>query len=87
MEYKNSHTTSTKCQYHAAHSNPIMWFWELISLLNRVREITKKVDPIITCSPWNPVAIKNVDPKDESDIEKGASLYSNTWNKEKIPPK
>jgi hypothetical protein len=27
--------------------------------------------------PWNPVAIKNVDPKVESDIEKGASMYSN----------
>jgi len=56
-------------------------------LFNRVKETAKKIDPMITCKPWNPVAIKNVDPKDESAIENGASLYSNPWNKEKIPPK
>ena len=33
------------------------------------------------------MAMKNVDPKDESDIENGASLYSNPWNKEKTPPR
>jgi hypothetical protein len=32
---------------------------------------------MITCSPWNPVAMKNVDPYLESDIEKEASEYSN----------
>jgi hypothetical protein len=35
---------------------------------------------MITCSPWNPVAMKNVDPKDESRIENGASTYSNPWS-------
>jgi len=64
-----------------------MWLCELINLLKRVRETAKKIDPMITCSPWNPVAIKNVDPKDESAIENGASLYSNPWNNEKIAPK
>jgi hypothetical protein len=43
----------------------------------RVKEIIKKVVPIRTCNPWNPVAMKNVDPKTESEIENGASMYSN----------
>jgi len=87
MEYKNNQTTSTKCQYQAAHSNPIMWFCELINLLNRVRETARKIDPMMTWRPWNPVAMKNVEPKDESAIANGASLYSNPWNKEKMTPR
>jgi hypothetical protein len=63
-----------------------MWLEELISLLKRLSEIVKKIDPMITCSPWNPVAMKNVEPKEESAIQKGASLYSNPWKKEKITP-
>jgi len=35
--------------------------------------MVRNVVPIITWSPWNPVAIKNVDPKAESEIENGAS--------------
>jgi hypothetical protein len=77
IEYKNSQTTSTKCQYQAAHSKPTRWFDVLIIFLNRIIEIKRNVDPISTWMPWNPVAIKNVDPKVESDIEKGASMYSN----------
>jgi hypothetical protein len=64
-----------------------MWLEELISLLKRERETRRKIDPIITWRPWNPVAIKNVEPKDESDIEKGASMYSNPWKPVKIIPK
>jgi len=30
--------------------------------------------------------MKNVEPKEESDIENGASLYSKPWNIEKIIP-
>ncbi len=33
----------------------------------------RKVDPIITCSPWNPVATKNVDPYTPSEIVNEAS--------------
>lgn len=87
MEYKNNQTTSTKCQYHAAHSNPMICSGELIIFLNRFRDTTKKIDPMITWRPWNPVAIKNLDPKEESAIENGASAYSNAWNAEKIIPK
>lgn len=32
--------------------------------------------PMITCSPWNPVAMKNVDPYAPSAIVNGASTYS-----------
>ena len=42
---------------------------------------------MITWSPWNPVAMKNLDPNLESDMENGASMYSNPWNKEKTIPR
>ena len=38
--------------------------------------MVRKVVPIITCSPWKPVATKNVDPQAESAIVNGASIYS-----------
>lgn len=38
--------------------------------------MAKKIVPIITCIPWNPVATKNVDPYVASAIVKGASKYS-----------
>lgn len=41
---------------------------------------------MITCSPWKPVAIKNVEPKVASAMQKGASAYSNPWNVVKILP-
>ena len=55
--YRYSQTTSTKCQYHAAASNS-KWCW----VICRSRHVVKKVVPMITCSPWNPVATKKVDP-------------------------
>lgn len=36
----------------------------------------KNVVPMITCSPWNPVATKNVLPYEESEIENSACIYS-----------
>jgi len=63
-----------------------MWFEVLIMFLNRIIEIKRKVDPIKTCIPWNPVAMKKVDPKAESDIEKGASIYSNPCSIENSIP-
>lgn len=74
--YRNNHTTSTKCQYQAAASNPKWWSLEKWINKFRKKQINKNVVPINTCSPWNPVAIKNVDPYDESEILKGASKYS-----------
>jgi hypothetical protein len=74
--YKKSQTTSTKCQYHAAASNPKWWFLEKWFWICRIKQMVKKVVPIKTCKPWNPVAIKKVDPYTASAIVKGASIYS-----------
>lgn len=41
-----------------------------------MRQKNKKSVPIITWSPWNPVAIKNVEPYTESARVNGASIYS-----------
>jgi len=41
-----------------------------------MRSLVLCIVPIITCSPWNPVATKNVDPYAESAIVNGASKYS-----------
>jgi len=60
--YKNNHTTSTKCQYHAAASNPKWWIDEKWFIKCRTKQTNKNVVPIITWSPWNPVAIKKEDP-------------------------
>jgi len=46
-----------KCQYHAANSNLIWWIYEKCNFNIRNKLILKKIVPIITCSPWNPVAI------------------------------
>ena len=74
---KNNHTTSTKCQYHAAASNP-KW-WVLVKWLYTIlkKEINIKIVPIKTWNPWNPVVIKKQDPKTLSEIVKGESKYSN----------
>ena len=45
--------------------------------LNRSSEIRRNVLPISTWAPWNPVAMKKVEPYAESAMQKGASLYSN----------
>ena len=42
---------------------------------------------MITCSPWNPVATKKVDPNTESAIVNDASIYSYAWRIEKYTPK
>lgn len=49
---------------------------DAFSFKNRRRDTVRKIDPMMTCSPWNPVAMKKVEPKAESDMQKGASIYS-----------
>jgi len=39
--YKNSQTTSTKCHYHAAASNPKWWFDEKCSVICRRRHVVR----------------------------------------------
>jgi hypothetical protein len=45
----------------------------MCNLYTRIIEIIIKIVPIITCIPWNPVLIKNVDPYTESAMVNGAS--------------
>jgi hypothetical protein len=61
-EYRNSHTTSTKCQYQAEHSNPTKDCLLKEGSMFRVIDTSKNTVPMITWSPWNPVAIKNLEP-------------------------
>jgi len=85
--YKNSQTTSTKCQYQAAASNPKWWVGLNSQARWRKRTVAKKAVPIKTCSPWNPVAIKKVDPYTPSAKVKEASTYSIPCKKVKYTPR
>ncbi len=58
--YKNNQTTSTKSQYQAAASNPKWCLAEKWQLYSRRKHTDKKVVPIITRRPWNPVATKKL---------------------------
>jgi len=53
---------------------------EAFNILNRISETIRKAEPISTWRPWNPVAIKKVEPYALSAIENGASVYSNPWH-------
>ena len=64
-----------------------MWDFEFTIFINRTKDTIRKMDPIITCNPWNPVVIKKILPNEESDIQNGASTYSNPCNAVKITPK
>lgn len=71
--YKNSQTTSTKCQYQAAASKPkwcleVKWYCRC-----RTRHVSRNREPIITCRPWKPVATKKVEPYTLSAIVNGVS--------------
>lgn len=76
MMNRKIHTTSTKCQYQAAASNPKWWVIDSCRVIARTRQTPRKEDPIITCRPWNPVAIKNVEPYTLSDSMNDVSIYS-----------
>ena len=52
----------------------------------RSRHVVRNVVPMITCSPWNPVAKKNVDPYAESAIVNAASKYSYACSAVKCNP-
>ena len=86
-KYKQIHTTSTKCQYHAAASNPKWWLLETWWVMVRNKQIIKNVDPIRTWAPWKPVATKKDDPYTLSEILNDASLYSPAWRIVKYTPR
>jgi len=83
---KNTQTTSTKCQYQIAASNPLWWCFVKWWLKILEKQTIKNVVPTKTWNPWNPVAKKNVDPNVESAIVNGASKYSSTWRPVKTTP-
>src|SRR3990170_837595 len=60
---RNSHTTSTKCQYQAAASKPKCCFGVKSPLLARTRQTIRKIVPTSTWKPWKPVAMKKVAPE------------------------
>ena len=85
-KYRNNHTISTKCQYQDLVSNPMWCFVVKWFRFSRIKQISKNVVPINTCSPWKPVATKKVEPYMESAIVKGDSIYSKAWRVvKKIP--
>jgi hypothetical protein len=84
--YRQIHTTSTKCQYQAAASNPKCRVFEKCDIIVRIRHTRRNEDPISTCAPWNPVATKNVDPYTLSAIENDATWYSPNCRNVKYPP-
>ena len=85
--YRKIQTTSTKCQYHAAASNPKWCPVEKWCIITRNKHTIKKVDPINTCNPWKPVATKKVAPYTLSAMVKGASKYSSACRKVKYTPR
>src|SRR5262245_26503385 len=48
---RNSHTTSTKCQYQAANSKPRCCLGVKWPAKARSRQTIRKIEPIITCAP------------------------------------
>lgn len=81
------HTTSTKCQYQAAASNPKWCIVENWCISVRIKQIVRNEEPISTWAPWNPVATKNVDPYTLSAIENEASMYSPACRNVKYNPR
>ena len=65
---------------------PKWWFDEKCSVVCRRRHVVTNVVPMITWSPLNPVATKNVDPYAESAIVNGASRYSYACSAVKYNP-
>lgn len=84
--YRQIQTTSTKCQYQAAASNPKWCPVEKCWIDVRNKQIIRNDVPINTWAPWNPVATKKVDPKTLSEIVNGAVIYSPAWRIVKYAP-
>ena len=58
-----------------------------IIIFHKNKKFTNRNEvPISTWSPWNPVAIKKMVPKHESDSENSDCTYSIAWSTLKYPP-
>lgn len=53
----------------------------------RINVTVKKMEPIITCAPWNPVATNRADPIAESVRSKEVSMYSSHCKTVNITPR
>lgn len=84
--YRQIQITSTKCQYQALASKLKWWVLEKWDFVVRNILISKKDVPINTWIPWNPVAIKKIDPYTLSAIVNEDSLYSMSWSIVKYIP-
>src|SRR3954453_5709955 len=84
---RNNHTTSTKCQYHAAASKPkcrsgVNWLARA-----RNQQTIRKTVPTITWNPWNPVARKKVEGYTPPPLNlNGAFEYSIAWHRVNAMP-
>src|ERR1700744_6625928 len=68
QENRNSHTTSTKCQYQAAASKQKWRVGVNWPAMARPRHTARKIVPTMTWKPWKPVAMKNVEPSIASKV-------------------
>lgn len=83
---RNNQTTSTKCQYQAAASNPEWWLEVKCCFIARNKHTSKKIVPINTWIPWNPVKTKKRAPYTLSDTLKLVSEYSQACKQAKYTP-
>lgn len=65
----------------------MVWLWVLVMFFKYTEVVIRKIVPIRTCKPWKPVDTKKVDPKDESEIEKGDWVYSKPCSVENRIPR
>src|SRR6516162_5798314 len=84
---RNSQTTSTKCQYQAAASNPKCRSGVKWPARARNQQTIRKQVPTITWKPWKPVARKKVEGYTPPPTNlNGASEYSIAWHRVKLMP-
>src|SRR6202051_3999080 len=86
QENRNSHTTSTKCQYQAQNSKPRCWVGVNWPASARNRQTIKNVEPMITWAPWNPVAMKNEAPYTLLEKLNAACMYSHACTQVNVRP-
>src|SRR4029077_10038688 len=83
---RNSHTTSTKCQYHAANSKPRCCVGVNWTATARDRQTGRKIGPMMTWAPWKPVAMKNAAPYMLPAKWNAAWAYSQACTQVKVRP-
>src|SRR5580698_4917497 len=83
---RNSQTTSTKCQYQAANSKPRCCVGVNWPASARNRQTIRNVVPMMTFTPWKPVAMKNAAPYILPEKWNAAWAYSQPCTQVKVRP-